>query len=320
MSKFFRLIKNELFKIFIRKSTWVMYLSLAALLLFGAFLTRTFDELNSTYTDNWREELQEENKQLEEEIAEVGDDDFIISYNGEQIAKNNYYLENDIRPLNYGAWQFTLDNVGLVSVISLFTIIIGAGIISNEYNWGTLKLLLIRPVSRTTVLFSKFTSVFVFGLITMIFLMIFSLLTGTIFFGFEGINPKIVISTAEGFNAVPIISELLSSYGYSIVNLIMMTTLAFMISTIFRNSSLAIGVGIFLLMGGNIIVSILSRYDWVKYILFANIDLQQYKTGNVLVEGMTLGFSITILIVHFLAFLVVSWLVFTKRDVVATGE
>ncbi|WAA12005.1 ABC transporter permease [Fervidibacillus halotolerans] len=320
MSKFFRLIGNELFKIFIRKSTWVMFISLAALVIFGAFLTKTLNEMNTTYSDNWREELQEENEQFEKEIAGEDGEGFVVTYNGEKIAENNYYLENDIKPLNYGAWQFTLDNAGLVSVISLFTIIIGAGIISNEYNWGTLKLLLIRPVSRTTVLFSKFTSVFVFGLIMMIFLIVFSLLTGSIFFGFEGFNPKFVISTAEGFKHVPIISELLSSYGYKVVNLIMMTTLAFMISTIFRNSSLAIGVGIFLLMGGNIIVGILSRYDWVKYILFANIDLQQYKTGNVLVEGMTLGFSVTNLIVHFIAFLIISWLVFTKRDVVATGE
>ena len=295
-----------------------MYIILALIVIGGAALTVTFDDITTEYTDDWREELQEENEMYQDEIAALEEDsgEFVIEFNSELIAKNEFYLENDIRPLNYGAWQYVLENAGLVSIISLLTIVVGAGIVSNEYKWGTIKLLLIRPISRSVILLSKFVAVFAFALLTMIFLMLSSLITGVIFFGFEGINPSIVMETAQGFEHVPIIAEILSDYGYKIVNLIMMTTLAFDISTVFKNSSLAIGIGIFLMMGGNMIVGIFAEYDWAKYILFANIDLQQYETGNVLIEGMTLSFSIMMLFIYFIVFVLFAWFFFAKRDVV----
>lgn len=319
LSRFLKLVYNELFKTYIRKSTWVMYAILLLLVIAGAMIFNSFADFNTEYTDNWREELQKENERYEKEILEFQEESYgdqIAQYNIEMIEKNNYHLENDIQPLNYGAWQYTLENAGLVTVISLLTIIIGAGIVSNEYRWGTIKLLLIRPITRTTILFSKFVAVFLFALFTLIFLLVSSLIVGSIVFGFEGFNPDYVKYTVDGIEQVPIIVEVLTEYGYNVVNLIMMTTLAFMISTIFKNSSLAIGVGIFLLMGGNIIVGVLSRYDWVKYILFANIDLKQYEKGYVVVEGMTFGFSVAVLIVYFVVFVVLSWLFFNKRDVV----
>ncbi|MBE3554796.1 MAG: ABC transporter permease, partial [Thermicanus sp.] len=66
---------------------------------------------------------------------------------------------------------------------------------------------------------------------------------------------------------------------------------------------------------GSTIVAALSRYGWVKYILFANTDLRQYFDGTPLVEGMTLSFSITVLLAYFLIFNLLSWILFMKRDV-----
>ena len=288
-----------------------MYILLAVLVIGGAALVSSVDSIQTEYSDNWKEELREENEQYQQEITEF---DNTFSY--ELMERNNYYLENDIKPLDYGAWQFTLENVGLVAVVSLLTIIIGSSIISNEYKWGTIKLLLIRPVSRNVILLSKFVATFVFALLTMIFLFLISMLGGGIFFGLEGVNPNTVISTADGFEYVPIVGEVMSEYAYRIVDLIMVSTLAFMISTIFKNSSIAVGIGVFILMGGNLITGIFSRYEWSKYLLFANLDLQQYKSGNVLIEGMTLGFSITMLIIYFVVFVALAWTFFNKRDIV----
>ncbi|TFB19606.1 ABC transporter permease [Filobacillus milosensis] len=321
MSRFFKLLFNELMKIFVRKTTWVMYGILTVIVIAGIILTITTDQIETEYSDNWREELKQENENLAEENAEMkrGSEesgiDFGVTYFEEQINKNNYYLENDIKPLNYGAWQHVLDNAGLVSLISLFTIIIGSGIVSSEFRWGTIKLLLIRPVSRTMILASKFVAVLLFALFTLIFLWIVSFISGAIVFGFEGFNPSIVLQKAEGLVYVPLVGEVLTEYGYNLVNLVMMTTFAFMISTIFRNSSIAIGLGIFLMMGGNMVVQIFSEYDWAKFILFANTNLRQYETGNVWIDGMTLGFSITMLIIYFVVFIVLSWVFFNKRDV-----
>ena len=111
---------------------------------------------------------------------------------------------------------------------------------------------------------------------------------------------------------------LLKKYILSSINVLMLATMAFMISAVFRNSSLAIGISIFLLvMGMNVTQLLALKFDWAKYILFANTDLMQYVDGTPLVKGMTLGFSITMLIIYFIVFQVLAFGVFTKRDVAA---
>ena len=66
----------------------------------------------------------------------------------------------------------------------------------------------------------------------------------------------------------------------------MLATMAFMLSAVFRNSSLAVGFSIFLLvMGNTATVFLAAKFEWTKYILFANTDLSQYMNGTPLVEG-----------------------------------
>lgn len=318
LSSFLKLIYNEQLKLYITKSTWIMYIILAALIIGGAAIVATFDEdLSKPTGDNWREELQTENEALLKENEEAGEEEgFVISINNDIIAENNYYLEHDIKPSSYGAFHYVHENQGLLSLISLFTIIIAAGIVANEFRWGTIKLLLIRPISRSKILLSKYISVLIFAVITSIFLYVFSFIVGAIFFGIEGANPHILLHTESGFEYVSIAGDILSTYGYKLINLVMMATFAFMISTVFRNSALAIGLAIFLMMAGTQIVFFFAERSWAKYILFANTDLTQYKTGNTpMLEGMTLGFSVSVLIVYYAIFIVLSWFVFTKRDV-----
>src|SRR5690625_3891757 len=294
-----------------------MYIILAGIIIGGAVLTSTLDDTGEEYeTEDWREVLQEENESLIEENQAVEEEDgFTIEINTDTIEKNSYYLENDIQPTSFGAWQYVLDNKGLLSIVSLLTIIVAAGIVANEFRWGTIKLLLIRPISRTKILASKYIAVLLFAFFTLVFVLAFSWIIGALFFGIEGLNPHIVIQEDGSYAYASVIKEMLSGYGYKLVNLIMMTTFAFMISTVFRNSALAIGTAIFLMMGGNSIVGIFAERSFAKYILFANTDLEQYATGNVLIEGMTLGFSIAVLLIYYIVFVVLAWIFFVKRDV-----
>lgn len=314
MGNFLNLINNELIKTYIRKSTWAMYIILAGIIIGLAFLTNTFDDTSGKYTeDNWRQELQAENEQLTKEMEQ---DEFMEGMNTSLITENNYYLENDIQPSGYDAWQFVMENQLLLSVVSLLTIIIAAGIVANEFRWGTIKLLLIRPITRTKMLLAKYTSVLLFALFTLLFVLVFSWIIGAVFFGVNGFDPHVVLEKSGGFEYVSVINEIVSGYGFKLVNLVMMATFAFMISTIFRNSALAIGTAIFLMMAGNQIVVFFAERSWAKYILFANTDLSQYVNGNSpWIEEMTLGFSVIMLIIYYVIFLFLSWIFFTKRDV-----
>ncbi len=299
-------------KLYSRFATWSMYIILAGILLVGALIVFIFGEENEqTYGDDWKGQLAQEN----EELLEMNEDVGFVGFDSE-IAVNEYHIENDVKPHPYDAWQFTLENAGLSMIISLFTIIVAAGIISNEYRWGTIKLLLIRPISRTKILLSKFVSVLLFSVTMLVFLFIISLVIGAIFFGINGWNPNLVQMGANEVEEVSIFAEIFTQYGLNMVNLVMMATFAFMISTLFRSSAMAIGLAIFLMFTGNTIIGFVAEYDWAKYILFANTNLNQYiGSGSPIIDGMTLGFSITVLVVYFVLFLLVSWLTFTKRDI-----
>ncbi len=294
-----------------------MYIILAGIIIGVGFLSN-IDELSSKQysDDNWRETLEEENQELTKEMEDAGEDGIFYDMNSNIIAENNYYLENDIQPDGYGAMQFVLENQLLLSLVSLLTIIIAAGIVANEFRWGTIKLLLIRPITRTKALLSKYAAVILFAFFTLLFVLLFSYIIGLIFYGFGSFNPHMLVDDGSGLAYVSVISEIVPAYGFKLVNLVMMATFAFAISTIFRNSALAIGVAIFLMMAANPIMLYFSDRAWAKFILFANTDLSQYTAGSTpFMEGMTLGFSITVLIVYYLLFMALSWAFFTIRDI-----
>lgn len=313
MANFIQLVQNELIKIYRLKSTWAMYIILAVIIVGLAFIVRAYGDFMMYEESTWRDTLESENAALQEESAAYPE---IAQFNAPLIERNNFYLENDIMPESYGAWQFVMENEMLLSLVSLFTIIVAAGIIANEFKWGTIKLLLIRPISRTKILLSKYSAVLIFSFLTFLFVFLFSWLSGGLLIGFDGLNPHIVIEKESGVEYVSVIGEILIGYGFSLVNLLMMATFAFMISSIFRSSALAIGLAIFLMLAGNQIVFFFIERDWAKYILFANTDLSQYFNGNTpLMEGMTLGFSVAVLLVYYILFALISWAFFTKRDV-----
>ncbi|TAA72369.1 ABC transporter permease [Planococcus salinarum] len=315
MSNFMKLIWNEQIKLYAKKATWVMFAVLLVIAIGGGLITKFFGTESDfkEYGDNWQTELQEENAQL---TAEMQDEEFGGFMNDMIIAENSYHLENNIKPQPYDGWEYVLENSFLTSVISLFTIIVAAGIISNEFKWGTIKLLLIRPISRTKILFSKYVSVLIFALTMLVFLLLSSWLVGALLFGLNGLNPMVVQDMMPGYAHNDVLGEIAKSYGFSIVTLVMMATFAFMISAIFRSSGMAIGLAIFLMMAGNAIVAFLSQYEWSKFILFANTNLAQYTNGmEPMIPGMSMTFSIIVLLVYFAIFLGAAWAAFTKRDV-----
>lgn len=232
-----------------------------------------------------------------------------------EIAINDYRIEHHIPPKEkYTVWSFVKDTSQLIMLAGLFIIIVSAGIVASEFNWGTVKLLLIRPINRTKILLSKYLTVLLFALFIMAILFVFSTALGAILFGM----PDKAIPYLNYYNGQVteqnIVVHLLIYYGLSSIDTIMLVTMAFMISSVFRNSSLAIGLSLFLLFTGAQFTTLLAmKFDWAKYILFANTDLMQYFEGTPMVEGMTLSFSVIMLLVYFAIFQFLAFYVFKNE-------
>ncbi|QQK78266.1 ABC transporter permease subunit [Salicibibacter cibarius] len=212
-------------------------------------------------------------------------------------------------------WNFAYDNIEVfVAFIIMFAVIIAAGSISGEFSKGTIKLLLIRPINRSKILLSKYVASLMFSFIMLVLSITLSLVVGGMFFGFEAPS-QANVTTMDGSTVENVLPHFTSSIAFVSVDILMMVTIGFMISTIFHNSALAIGVTIFLRFAGPNIVLALQQYDWAKYILFANLNLRQHIGGVPYLEGLTMTFSVITLIVYFFIFIILTWWIFNKKDV-----
>lgn len=292
---------------------------MVGLLMTGVLLAGVAGKFNAPPQQNtdWKQELIEQNQQLNTEIHDGKMPDAMKRQLTVQVKKNEYAIEHDISPQRETGWDFAQSMSAMISLVTILTVIVAGDSIASEFSWGTIKLLLIRPVSRTKILISKYISTLGFALLLLLILFIWSAIVGAALFGVAADQPYIYADKAGTVHEGSIITHVLTTYGMQSVSLLMIVTFAFMISAIFRSSSLSIGLSIFLLFTGTTAVQLLSKYGWAKYILFANLDLRQYFDGMPLIEGMTLGFSLIVLAVYFVVFQLAAWLLFTKRDVAA---
>ena len=102
-------------------------------------------------------------------------------------SKVNYKQENTVNALLSGIMN---DYEFFFVVIILM---VSATLICDEYQSGTFKFLLIKPVSRFIILLSKyFTSLLVF-LFSILLIFCFQFVLGGIFFGFDGLNLGVIV-------------------------------------------------------------------------------------------------------------------------------
>jgi ABC-2 type transport system permease protein len=315
LSSILSLIQNENMKIYRRLGTWFMIGLLALSTLAGALI------IKATYKEpkNWKAEVASEIKEMEAQLSEEKVPKMYKNHLEQQLKINEYRLEHNIKPVESNTfWGYLVDSADIIALITLFTIIVAAGSVASEFSWGTIKLLLIRPASRTKILLSKYIAALLFALCMLLLLFIFSSVIAAIVFGIENIREPYLAYQNGAVVEKSMLLHVMQVYALNCVDLVMMATFAFMISAVFRNHSLAVGLATFALFVGPQITTLLAmKFDWAKYLLFANTNLTQYIDGTPLVEGMTMSFSIMMLLVYFVIFNGITWIIFRKRDIAA---
>ena len=211
-------------------------------------------------------------------------------------------------------WGYVMAESDLaVMLLTIFAVVIAADCVAGEFSSGTIKLLLIRPWSRTKILLSKYLALLVYIILNLAVFFGLTLLLNFLLFGGGGSDYPV----REGWTPL---GHAAAWYGLNLIEMVVIVTMAFMISSVFRSGGLAIGLSIFLLLGGGIISGLLSLIDkpWVDYVLFLHLGLEQH----LLVDRWTfhdysLGFSLGVLAGYYVLFLALSWYVFNRRDVAA---
>lgn len=304
------LIQNEWMKIWQKKSSWITIIVFIAII--AGMLTLVKVAENTFMSD---ETIAEDEKQLQEIEAQLADPSLT------EAEREDLEVEQEMMMVSIESSEpstregMVIETYGMMALVTLMTIIVSSGIVSAEFSQGTIKMLLARPVKRWKILLSKYITVLLYSLLLTVILFVVTYITSSILF------PK-VLEDAVTFSggevaANKVLGKALYMMFLGWINTVVISTLAFMIGTIFRSTSLAIGISIFLYFTGNTIVLFLTKYDFAKYILFANTDLTQYETGYVLIDGLSMSFSATVIAVYAVLFLLLSFLSFIKRDVAA---
>lgn len=319
MSRLLNLFANENMKLYRRPRTWILIILVAAIVLLTGVLMKGHEQ---PVAANWKQTLIAQNQQLTQEMAHRGKHIPAIAQNLEvQIKTNDYAISHNLPPQAYTAWSFSteVEQRAVGALLTVFVAIIAGDIVAGEFTGGTIKLLLTRAQTRGRILLAKYLAVILFSIVMMAVTFAVSLIVGGALFGFAGASSPYIYMNASGqIQQMNVFAYLLANYGFNSVSLLMTVTIAFMISTIFRSSSIAIALSIVLLFIGNTIVEVLASYGWDKYILFANTNLAQYFFNGPTIAGMTLSFSIVVLVVYFVVMNGLSWYIFKKRDVALT--
>ncbi|MEH7652836.1 DUF2705 family protein [Bacillus safensis] len=311
-----RLIQNEWMKISYRVGTWIMVgllvLGMIATLIFAV---KTNDEDQAA--GDWKTELRTVNKGKKQELKE----DNLAFYKRsleKDIAINEYRIKHDLPPADQfgkNAWSYVKINADLLQLVGVFVIIIAATIVSAEYKHGTIKLLLIRPPSRLKILISKYITVQLYALLLVMVLFILSFILGAIFFGLNTDYVNLVYQNGEVIERSQF-ANMVYYYLARCAMFVVLGTLSFAISTIFRSEAMSIAISVLAYIVGGTITSILMFFfDWAKYLLFANDPSQYFGDTSTVIEGMSLGFSLTVLVIYWAIFLAIALIVFQKREV-----
>lgn len=241
------------------------------------------------------------------------------------LEKANLYkydLYNDTEYQNTATANYTFQNsIGTYIAIIVMIVVIVAGVsISEEFNKGTVKLLLVRPYSRTKILISKLIAVFITMLITTATILLLQFIIGGIVYGFGTYMMNIVQFdfTTNSIVTLNIFAYLGLIFICKLPIFILIGTLAFALSTLFLNSPLAVALPILGYMGSDMInmIAISYKWDWVKYFVTPNWDLSQYLFGGTpMFSGISVEFSITICAIYFVIMLVASIVSFKKRNI-----
>jgi ABC-2 type transport system permease protein len=306
------LVLNENMKIYSRIRTWIMVGLLVIITVVTSIVIYNFQPKDHS---NWQEDTKKQIVNSEAALKNAG----IMRKDIENSIKvDQYSLDHNIPPSLNTVWGLVKALSAVMLVVIIVTCIVAGDTVAGEFSAGTIKLLLIRPVSRSKILLSKYISSFLFALLLLAVLFDTAFISGGFLFGFENIDlPYLHVVSNGDVVESPIIIHVLQTYGLACVNLIMSVTIAFMISTVFRSSALAISISIVFLLIGTSTTQLLTQYSWAKYILFANTDLTQHIEGRPFFEGMTMSFSLIVLLVYFVIFNALSWGIFKKRDVAA---
>jgi len=286
------LLQIELFKIFKRPRTYIAFIAIAAIVVLIQ-LAMYLD--GKTYVGFMLQSIER--------------------FNVEGKILNGYFV-----------CYFILQT--LLIHVPLLIALVGGDMIAGEANMGTLRLLISKPISRSTLLISKFLAASIYTLLLLIWMAMLSLLVSLLVFG----SGDLVVFQSQVIIQIPasdVFWRYLAAFGFAAIAMTTVAALSFFLSLFAENS---IGP-IVAAMSIVIVCTILTTMDLplflsMKPYLFTShmlgwkgfFDIQ--ASNNNAVPGSIQNLpailrSALILVGHIILFVTATVVIFKKKDVLS---
>jgi ABC-2 type transport system permease protein len=322
------LVYNEMVKLTGKRKLLIVSLIIGIIIsLFTYAQYRQAEENRKRIGDvNWRIALEQrivswENRMKSSRTTEEARKDLAI-----RVAQQRYYLDNDINPSEPGAPTFVRGFVenGINLLLPLMMMVFAADMVSSENSAGTMKVLLTRSVRRWRILLSKYLALLLsVSIIILAFGLLSAVISGMVF-GFRGWTAPVLIgfSVDDGLLDVSGVQKV-SQWQFIVMELglawfvsTVVATITFMLSVLVRSTAAVMGIMLSCLIAGTILSSMVASWESAKYLFMVNLKLIDYlQNAAPPIEGMSLGFSLMVLLVWGALALTVSFVSFTRRDV-----
>lgn len=241
-------------------------------------------------------------------LSTINIDKYIIE-NKQNINKQN--------TLNYQL-RTILDDYELFIIIII--LISGSILIGEEFNKGTIKLLLIKPYKRSKILLSKYLTSLSLTILTIIFLIILELIIGGILLGFDTLSIPVVV---YNFNSSKV--ELINVFIYMIIRiltklpmLIIIQTISFTLGIIINNTIGAFSITILLYTFSEVINNLIINYKlkFMSLFITMNWNFKDYLFGGLSnFEYINLKKSILIYLIYVIILLGSMFIGFAKKNI-----
>ena len=275
----------------------------------------------------------EGNKHTKEEINKLNgylklityslDNNIDISNLNNHGTKSNSYYRSEFESMAKGIAMF---------FVTILIIVLASSAISEEFENGTVKMLLITPFNRYKILISKILAITIIAIV-------FTVAVSQIIYVFSSVvypssnNPYIYINDGN--------IEVVNTYIYSTVKYILMLPeilihmlVGMMFSVLFTKTALSNTFSLMIYLGipvgMTLIGAIIGLKEWFKYIPYNNFDLAS-KVFNVSFNSnpnyinsifenatgviATPWFSLSVLIVYAVMISIITFKLFDKKEV-----
>ena len=234
------------------------------------------------------------------------------------IRNNVNYSDSDVR----GNFEDSIRNNAVF--LGIIMIVISGGIVSSEFQKGTIRMLVIKPSKRWKILLSKFLALVFIGISLMIVTSFASFLVNGVMFGFRDYFKPVLSICSGDVKEICYFGLVLFKMMCLFIPIMFVSLIAFCLSTVTHNTALSVGISIFLELSYSLVIVLLLEFGFgfIDLTFFPYLDYSQFFDKVLLYDNnmfygtyynftkanlVLLGWS---LIIYF-----VSNLTFVKRDI-----